>query len=49
MSQRPDPNFIPKQETGPAGGFNHTKVCSSRLEIGTFSAAMVVDRSITSK
>ncbi len=36
MSQRPDPNFIPKQETRPAGGFNHTKVCSSRLEIGTF-------------
>jgi len=25
MSQRPDPNFIPKQEASPAGGFNHTK------------------------
>mmetsp|Transcript_14587 Transcript_14587/g.33946 ORF Transcript_14587/g.33946 Transcript_14587/m.33946 type:complete len:139 (+) Transcript_14587:138-554(+) len=25
MSKRPDPNFIPKQEASPAGGWAHTK------------------------
>jgi hypothetical protein len=30
MSTRPDPNFIPRQETGPAGGWAHNKVSKSR-------------------